>query len=88
MYTIEYAAHVRCGDCYNEHCTCIADSIYDVLFFLEDTLEIDCDYTTVNAIYCGTRELDVDKLWHYVSHFDYWEWDEWHYPEDYAEDCE
>ena len=57
------------------------DSIFDVLSFIESSLEVDCDYVTVNSIFCGNRELDIDKLYHYVERFNWDDWDYWHHPE-------
>lgn len=44
---------------------------------------MDCDYVTVNSIFCGNRELDIDELYHYVERFSWDDWDYWHHPEDW-----
>lgn len=80
MYTIDYTSYVSGG--FGYHMDVFdkifeADSIFDVLGFMDD-LEIDSDYTKVHAVYCGTRELNIDKLCHYVEHYDFWKWLDWH----------
>lgn len=60
-----------------------ADSIFDVLSFIKSNFVMDCDYVTVNSIFCGNRELDIDELYHYVERFSWADWDYWHHPEDW-----
>lgn len=86
MYTIEYTSHVSGGFGYRMGVfdeTLEVDSIFDVLSFIESSLDVDCDYVTVNSIFCGNRELDIDKLYHYVERFNWDDWDYWHHPEDW-----
>ena len=85
MYTIEYTSHVSGGFGYRMDVfdkTLEVDTIFDVLSFIESTFEMDCDYDTVNSIFCGNRELDIDKLYHYVERFNWEDWGYWHHPED------
>lgn len=88
MYTIKYTYHVSGGfghhmDVFDE--TLEADSIFDVLSFIN----LRCsfvkyrNYVTVNSIFCGNRELDIDELYHYVKWFNWADWDYWHHPEDW-----
>lgn len=83
MYTIEYTSHVSGGFGYRMDVfdkTLEADSIFDVLSFIKSNFEMDCDYVTVNSIFCGNRELDIDELYHYVERFSWDDWDYWHHP--------
>lgn len=84
MYTIEYTSHVSGGFGYHMDVfdkTLEADSIFDVLSFIKSNFVMDCDYVTVNSIFCGNRELDIDELYHYVERFSWADWDYWHHPE-------
>lgn len=86
MYTIEYTSHVSGGFGYHMdvfYKTLEADSIFDVLSFIKSNFVMDCDYVTVNSIFCGNRELDIDKLYYYVERFSWADWDYWHHPEDW-----
>lgn len=56
MYTIEYTSHVSGGFGYRMgvfYETLEVDSIFDVLSFIESSFEVDCDYVTVDSIFCG-----------------------------------
>lgn len=85
MYTIEYTRHVS-G--FGQHmrvfdATLEVDNIFDVLDFIKSNLEMDCDYVTVDSIFCGNRELDKHELYRYVKRFSWCDWDYWHHPEDW-----
>lgn len=86
MYTIEYTSYVSGGFGYHMDVfdkTLEVDSIFGVLDFIKSNLEMDCDYVTVNSIFCGSRELNEHELYHYVERFNWADWDYWHHPEDW-----